>query len=139
MGTHVGHTAEILSATSKMYHTQLDNSTVTKVKKTNVWVIRAPLQKSQGNSDEHQPRNNAPIFCTRDNSQPSAIISSSDSPGSSQSSRSSPSSTTRQRVRQECERRISQALEEIHRQASIVAEFSEQMGRLSLEEEASPP
>ena len=129
-GTHVGHTARILSVTNKMYHVQLDNNTVTKVKKTNVQTLSA----HQLQSHRRFPDYSTGISHQASHKEPS----SGDSEANRTAENLSQKDLTRQIDRLECKRKIAEALEEIHRQASIVAELSDQLQVLNLMEDSRP-
>jgi hypothetical protein len=129
-GTHVGHTATILSATKKMYHIRLDNTIVTRVKKTNVQTLEAPPQQNFRSASNSLPATDCPVY----HAEASSIVSDSNH----SASHLNPRDLARQAERLECERKIAEALEEIHRQATIVAELTEQIKLLDLANDTHP-
>ena len=125
-GTHVGHSAEVLGVTQKMIHVKLDNGIITKVKKCNARVTEQPsaepLRAPRAMNNHRNPAQTVPagerivevLPTHRHDHQPNY---------------------PQTQLRLEYERVINAAAAEIHRQATIVAEFTERLRQLDLNRE----
>jgi hypothetical protein len=112
-GTHINHTAEILGITAKMYHIRLENGTVTKVRHFNVRAMSiAGLTNPSPNANSLRL------------------------PSVSPPSTTSFQRATRHWTRERLENGINEALEEIHWQTRIAAEFTERLRLLNLNDES---
>ena len=129
-GTHVGHTAIILGSTAKMYHVRLDNAVVTKVKKTNIQTLEAPIQPNLRSTPDSMPASARPVNL--------AEATSAESDSNPSARRLTRRNLARQAERLECERKITEAVEEIHRQSTIVAELARQIKILDLADDNRP-
>ena len=118
-GTYKGHNAEIIAVTDKMYHIKLDNHTVTKVKHTNAQVIE---ENRQAKPSERQRR--SPTTTQTNVAQPSLSPFEVDA---------HLLNSTHRYSREQCEAKIAEAANEIHRQAEIISEFTERLRMMNLE------
>ena len=107
-GSNVGHTAVILGQTEKMYHLRLDNQIYSRAMHANVQA----LERSDG-----------------------ATVGTDRVALATPSTGGTPYNAQGRKTRKERETTMKRALEEIQRQAQIVAECADDLKKMSLDEE----
>jgi hypothetical protein len=130
-GTYVGHTAEVLGVTSKMYHIRLDNNIITKIKQSNARGIREAPPRSANCTQDDSMQHTFDTKVASNSNNPNPVPAETPPPVV----RTKPCMPGNPLTHDQCESAISKALEEIHRQANIVAEFTECLRVLNLAEE----
>jgi len=137
-GANDHHTAEIMAVTAKMYQVRLDDNRISMVKHKNV---RELYLNSRHSSRPEQVRSNPKeedtINIEQDTNNIEQVSETSSITTPPSRSRATTFSTTqraavRHWTQEQCEHCISEALEEIHRQATIVAEFTERLRLMNL-------